>query len=483
MKAVHWGVIAVFLGLARCAHAFGYDALVARARGLAEAPLRTTANPRPLGGRGRWVRIGGPWGGRVLQVRGAGPLQVTPLDQAARTVRCAGLRLVTRDPDPAVVLAVHGPYFYARPAHAARGTEAALLWPAAGAVFTHLWVGADAGSWRVYGLLEGPAATAAVRLIIRGRTRVSMAVRMTVFVRNAHGISGVFPLRSMYWYGRANHVPAQALYPAAHDADGIWVRTAAATIWQPLADPAQPRTLQVAGRGARAFGLLQRDRAFGHYESLRARYQDRPDVWEVLNARIPAFVRLRETPWCGQRNIVAYGYLRPVSRTAVFGARCTLYWGRHASPHRLGRVTTTLMGGDAASGDFKYVIEYGGARLDRLPVSSVQAHVAVWPHTAIEEDRLERNRHTGGFRQIIQVAPATLWLRAWLTAAGRSVSEIWQWCSSSNPVHAASCFKAPYPMQASQTVLGGAWLRGYSTATRPFFPYQAGILAEWASYP
>ncbi|MDA8390038.1 MAG: glucan biosynthesis protein [Gammaproteobacteria bacterium] len=428
MTGREWWAGAILLCLSCTARAFDYKAVVAQAQALARAPARKAANPVSQGG-GHWIRIGGLGDGRTLWVRGTGPLMVTRLGGAARTVRCARVRVITGGPDPAVLLALHGAYFSARPAGGPAGTRAALLWPAAGAPFTHLWVGTGAASLRVYGLLAGPAATGAVRLIVRAKAGVSMAVRMTVFVRNARKISGFFPLRSMYWYGRANHVPAQALYPAAHDADGVLVQTAAHAIWQPLADPWRVRTVRLARRSAHAFGLLQRDRAFNHYESLQARYQDRPSVWVVLRAPVTGHVLLREAPWCQQRNIVVYWHPPRRVVSAVFAAQSTLYWGRRRHRHR-GRVMATLMGGDAASGDFKYVIEYQGGRLDRLPVSAVRAHVAVVPHTTVVEDRLERNPYTGGFRQVIQVAPAArrvLHLRAWLSAAGRVVSEIWQY--------------------------------------------------------
>ncbi len=421
------GFVILFAAAAHAA-ALHYAMVVGQAQALAREPRRPAAT-LPARAAGRWRLAGVLGDGCVLRVRGQGPLVVTRLGHHPQGVHCAQLRITGAGPRPAVLWSAHGAFFAAHPSGEGTGTEAALSWPAAGERFTHVWVAGASWPLRVYALVDGPAGTAAARFVIHAASRISMAVRVTLFARAPGSIRGMGPLESLYWYGVANHVPAQALYPAVHDADGVLVKTATAAIWQPLADPHRLRRPLMTRHAAHAFGLLQRDRVSGRYESLAARYQDRASVWAALKVPQSAQIRLTEAPWCGPRNIVAYWRLPARIGPHGLAVAYTLTFGRQRAVARRARVIATLMGGDARSGDLKYVIEYAGAALAHVKLSALRAGIAVYPHTRVVEDRLERNPYTGGLRQVIQVVAASrpMRVRAWLGSARGAVSEIWQY--------------------------------------------------------
>src|SRR5690606_13939892 len=83
-------------------------------------------------------------------------------------------------------------------------------------------------------------------------------------------------------YGENQQRPARAqddYRPEVHDSDGLSIHAGDEWIWRPLTNP---RRLFITAFGVNAlhgFGLMQRDRAFAHYEDLDARFDLRPSAW------------------------------------------------------------------------------------------------------------------------------------------------------------------------------------------------------------
>ncbi|MHB1565281.1 MAG: glucan biosynthesis protein [Acidiferrobacter sp.] len=398
------------------------------------------ATPAPVDHAGT-VRIWQPFrataqGPTVLAGRGVGPaLTLTWLGHRARSRRCQGLRVVAAD-GHAVLFTTDGARFAAIPDGGFPGTVAAPLGSPGqrGGRFVHLWVRVVGRVPIVYGLWDSAYATGAFRFRIRNGPAVVMAVRATLFLRRPVTALGLAPLMSMYDYGTANPIPATALYPAVHDADGLLVeRTTKTYLWRPLANPRTIQTSTVARYRVCAFGLMQRDRHFLSYQSVQGHYQDRPSVWVNLDDLGGGHIRLEQRPGNGIGTNVFVWWSPPYWPKPGRGWTYTyrLSW-QVGYPRRSvdGRVISTLIGGDAPTGAIKYVIDYaGGALGDPLP-APVRGVVVVHPDTWITQDTVKRNRYTDGYRQIIQVLPVAgqrIAIRAWLMAGRWPLSEIWEY--------------------------------------------------------
>src|SRR5439155_603621 len=80
-------------------------------------------------------------------------------------------------------------------------------------------------------------------------------------------------------------------------------------LWRPLVNPRRPLFSAFPTTSPRGFGLMQRDRDFGHYEDLEARYELRPSAWIEPKGKWGAGrVELVQSPAPDETsdNIVAY---------------------------------------------------------------------------------------------------------------------------------------------------------------------------------
>src|SRR5690606_26832548 len=123
--------------------------------------------------------------------------------------------------------------------------------------------------------------------------------------------------------------------PEVHDSDGLSVHAGSGEwIWRPLVNPRRVLTTSFAMEDVRGFGLQQRDRAFGAYEDLEARYELRPSAWvEPSRPFGPGRVELVQIPTPDEThdNIVAYWVPRDAptpGRPMDFEYR--LYWQKDA---------------------------------------------------------------------------------------------------------------------------------------------------------
>jgi glucans biosynthesis protein len=114
----------------------------------------------------------------------------------------------------------------------------------------------------------------------------------------------------MFWYGEANRKQATDWHPEIHDSDGLAILTGTSErIWRPLNNPPRVMTSVFVDRDVKGFGLLQRDREFGHYLDDGIFYERRPSVWvEPLDPWGEGAVQLVEIQTTDETfdNIVAY---------------------------------------------------------------------------------------------------------------------------------------------------------------------------------
>ena len=166
--------------------------------------------------------------------------------------------------------------------------------------FTHFWFEPPAEGSNtvvVHALLEGPSVAGAYRFAMRRDKAVVMDIDCRLFLRRDVARLGLAPLTSMYWYSDKLTSAAIDWRPEVHDSDGLALWTGAGErIWRPLNNPAHTGISAFADKTPRGFGLMQRDRNFDHYQD-GVRYERRPSLWvEPLGDWGEGAVELIEIP-------------------------------------------------------------------------------------------------------------------------------------------------------------------------------------------
>lgn len=228
-------------------------------------------------------------------------------------------------------------------------------------------------------LLESESCTGAYRFVVSRADAIVMDVDAYLYVRKAVERLGIAPLTSMFWYSETNRYAATDWRPEVHDSDGLALWTGSGErIWRPLNNPKVVRTSAFLDADPKGFGLLQRDRVFGHYEDDAAFYQKRPGIWvEPLSDWGPGEVQLVEIPTDDEiyDNIAAYWKpARPVRPGDQLNFAYRLHWGSREPypPQSVARVVSTRIGragvpGQPRSGDGKkFVIDFEGGPLAQL---------------------------------------------------------------------------------------------------------------------
>ena len=242
----------------------------------------------------------------------------------------------------------------------------------------------DSNELVVWALLDSPAAAGAFAFTIRPGARTVVETKAVLFIRHDVSLLGIAPLTSMFFAGKASP-PRDDYRPEIHDADGLFMLTSKGErIWRPLANPGALGISSFSDTNPRAFGLLQRERAFTQYQDSSAHLEVRPSLWvEPQGDWGDGEVRLVEIPTQSETNdnIVAFW----VSRwPAKQGSRLEYSYRLSAltdeaalSP--LARVVATRSGAipdnDKAR---RVVVEFAGGDLSTLqPEQPVEAHVSL----------------------------------------------------------------------------------------------------------
>ena len=191
--------------------------------------------------------------------------------------------------------------------------------------FVAFWIekpSPDAASITVHALLQSESVTGAYSFAITPGEETRMEVRSTLFPRVDLAHVGIAPLTSMFLFDATNRDDFDDWRDEVHDSDGLQMVNGVGE--RLLRSLGNGRTLQVSSfvdRDPKAFGLVQRHRAFADYQDAEARYDLRPSAWvEPVGAWGEGRVELVEIPSREEIHDNVVAYWRP-SATLEAGSR------------------------------------------------------------------------------------------------------------------------------------------------------------------
>jgi len=291
----------------------------------------------------------------------------------------------------------------------------------------------------VFALLDSPGVAGAYRFDLRPGTRTVVDVTATLYIRHAIGTLGLAPLTSMFLSGEATARREGDFRPEVHDSDGLLMATGAGEhLWRPLSNPAQLGISAFGDVNPRGFGLLQRDRAFGHYEDLEAQYHKRPSFWvepqgdwgegEVRLIEIPtdseihdnivAFWTPRQAPKGGERIRVKYRLSALADEARLSSA------GRVVAT----RIATTTAPGVKPGKARRMVVDFAGGDLEVLRGEQpVEGDVSLSSGKLIDL-RVQPVPASQAWRLVFDIEPdgaKPVEMRAFLRLRGEPLTETW----------------------------------------------------------
>ncbi len=305
--------------------------------------------------------------------------------------------------------------------------------------FVEFWIEHPAPGARAmifYALLDSPRATGAYRFILRPGTETLVEVRVRLFLRSKVDKLGLAPLTSMFHFGANQHADHEDYRPQVHDSDGLAIQNRNGEwIWRPLLDPKRLLVTSFAADNPAGFGLQQRERRFGSYEELAARYELRPGAWIEPRGQWGAGrVELVQIPTPDETNdnIVAYWVpAQSPDRGKPLDFEYRLIWQKETErrPPLMWVMQTRRGRGYLPKPDNRvaFVIDFVGAHLALPP----QADIGVDSNGELLESRLEPNPASGGWRLFLDLrrlaADKPVELRARLQSDKQVLSETWSY--------------------------------------------------------
>jgi len=295
----------------------------------------------------------------------------------------------------------------------------------------------------LHALLDSESVTGAYRFEITPAQETYIDVRATLFARKPVVGLNMAPLSSMFFTGKNDHRVIDDFRPEVHDSDGLLVHTGSGEwIWRPLSNPSQAAVSTFVDNNPRGFGLLQRDRAFDHYQDLDLAYELRPAYWvEPAEGWGEGGVQLVELPTDNETNDNIVASWAPketleAGRSAAFGYRITALTNDsrltpgaravdtfRASPHALGANETT------PAGSTRFLIDFSGGELGYyLSDPTLVEIVATTSSGRVLRTFLSPNTHVRGFRAGVDVAidpGQSSDVRVFLRAANKALTETW----------------------------------------------------------
>ncbi len=290
----------------------------------------------------------------------------------------------------------------------------------------------------IYALLDSRRVSGAYRIRLTPGDSTTTEVKLRLYFRDGVKKLGVAPLTSMYFFGENQPAGKEDYRPEVHDSDGLSLHTDPEWIWRPLVNPRRLLITSFGANNPRGFGLMQRDRDFGRYEDLEARYDLRPSAWveprgdwgrgRIELVQIP-------TPDETNDNIVAY-WVPEQAPTA--GSTLDFEYGlrwemKFPTEPPLAHVVQTRRGNGgnrSADGGTRFHIDFEGAALERLlPDTRLVAGVWVGDNAELLERQTLRNVVTGGWRVSLRIRrlddSKPVEMRAVLRNGDENVSETW----------------------------------------------------------
>jgi glucans biosynthesis protein len=291
----------------------------------------------------------------------------------------------------------------------------------------------------ILALLDSRRMTGAYRFEIQPGERTVVKVASRLFVREPVAKLGIAPLTSMFFRGENTVRHIEDYRPEVHDSDGLLLASKTGEwIWRPLENPESLRGSSFVLPSPHGFGLVQRDRDFDHYQDFEARPDLRPSAWVTpLGEWGPGRVELVEIPTKDDTNdnVVAFWVPdTPLAPGAELKFAYTMTWFRDdkALPPG-GRVLDTRRDRNGAENAVRFVVDFSGPELDKLPPDTVlQGVVSIGsgtePQGTLLEQQVHKNAVTGGWRLVFQVRPSgddPVDIRAFLRKGTDSLTETW----------------------------------------------------------
>ncbi len=287
--------------------------------------------------------------------------------------------------------------------------------------FTAFWLQKpkpNARTLNVWALLDSPSVTGAYAFVLDPDTNFIMDVDIALYPREELDRVGIEPLTSMYQVGENNHRMVHDWRPEIHDSDGLSMHTGAGEwIWRPLVNPAALRYNSFVDKNPKGFGLLQRDRAFDHYQDDGVFYNKRPSLWvEPRGSWGAGRVELVEIPTNDETfdNIVAYWNPEDImvpGQEYLFAYR--LYWGTDSPidqvPLATVRATRTGLGGVVGQKreyfSWRFAVDFAGGMLDMLSDDAPVEPVITVSRGDVEITSARPLASINGYRAMFDLVP------------------------------------------------------------------------------
>jgi len=295
----------------------------------------------------------------------------------------------------------------------------------------------------LYALLDSGSVAGAYRFALRPGEETDMDVQVRLFLRRDIKKIGLAPLTSMFFHGENTDVATREIVdfrPEVHDSDGLLVNTGTGEwIWRPLDNPRALHVSSSQTEHPKGFGLLQRDRDFASYQDLEARSELRPSAWVTPHGDWgKGRVELIEIPTRSDvnDNVVAYWVPADAPKPGTpYDVAYTVSWyGDDAKRPPGGRVLATRGDFGTVEDAHRFVVDFGGAPLEKIPADRVLRGVVSIAggddSATVLEQQVVKNDVTGGWRLTFQLRPqhrGPIDVRAFLDSGGDTLSETWSY--------------------------------------------------------
>ncbi|HWP66965.1 MAG TPA: glucan biosynthesis protein G [Candidatus Limnocylindria bacterium] len=297
-----------------------------------------------------------------------------------------------------------------------------------------------AKSMTILALLDSRRMTGAYRFDVYPGEKTVVKVECQLFVREPVAKLGIAPLTSMFFRGEHTLRAVEDYRPEVHDSDGLLLSSKNGEwIWRPLQNPDKLQVSSFVLPSPLGFGLIQRDRDFDHYQDFEARPDLRPSAWvKPAGEWGPGRVELVEIPTKDDTNDNIVAYWVPETPLAAGNELKFAYevaWlsddDRTLPPG--GRVLATRRDRGSAERSVRFVIDFSGRDLDKLPPETVlEGVVTIGSGTEAQgrllEQQVLKNPVTGGWRLVFQMQPAgdePIDIRAFLRKGTDALTETW----------------------------------------------------------
>ena len=310
--------------------------------------------------------------------------------------------------------------------------------------FRALWVeepSRDSTELVIYALLDSPSVAGAYRYVVTPGKQTSMQVTATIIPRTVISRIGIAPLTSMFLAGEGDLGRRTDFRPEIHDFDGLMMKTGSNEwIWRPIRNPKTLRISSFDDRNPRGFGLMQRDREFGHYQDLEAHYHARPGYWvEPAGDWGEGRIDLIEIPTVGEAfdNIVACwtpSTPLPPGKPSEFSYRISAL-STTETLHPYGQVKNSFSGSDIEDikadgvGMKRFIVDFAGGDLAFYLSDPKRVEIAASATAgSIATTIIDANPVTKGFRAIVDAtlpAGESAELRIFLKSRARTLTETW----------------------------------------------------------